>query len=213
MTLPASSRFLVPLLGRERSASEVAAEVGVSVGAVGYRLRQMCSLGLIAQTRRQRRHGRPIVYYRAVADRVFAPLDLAPIDSLRDLFRQGLADLADRIEAAVEQGRLRVGESPEWGTLLYRSSPGGPVNRDFVPAALTGEEAFWDAALHDESPAIWSQHATLDLAPQVAKQLQRELAGIVTRYATKAGVGTAVGPHHVQLVLAPATSPGAQRAP
>lgn len=206
VTMPASSRFLVPLLGRERTASELAAEVGVNVGAAGYRLRQMLALGLIKRTRLQVRAGRSIAHYQAVADRVFAPLELTPIDSLGELFRQGLADISADIDTAIEQGWLQIGRSAQWGTLIYRQNRNGPVNRDFVPIGLSEGSMFWAETLADGAPPVWSQHATLDLPIGLAKQLQRELAGIVTRYAELASKQTDKRGHHLQLALAPTTN-------
>lgn len=206
VTMPSSSRFLGPLLGRECTAGELATQVEVSIAAAGYRLRQMIRLGLITQTRLQTRAGRPIAHYRAVADRIFAPLDLTPIDSLRDLFRQGLADIADDVEASIEEGWLNVGQSSQWGTLLYRATHSGSVNRDFTPLALTQSSTFWQTALADHAPAVWSQHATIDLPIDLAKKLQHELAAIVTRYTAEVEGRTSKRTHHLQLTLAPTST-------
>ncbi|WP_157683807.1 winged helix-turn-helix domain-containing protein [Microlunatus soli] len=200
--MPTSSRFLIPLLGRELAVSELANQVSVSIGAAAYRIRQMVQLGLVEQTRLQHRAGRPVAFYRAVADRFFAPLDLTPVDSLRDLFRQGLADISADVEASLEEGWLSVGRSQQWGTLLYRR-PSGSVNRDFVPRSLTDGDSFWTQALSEQAPAVWTQHATLELPSDLAKQLQHELASIVTRYARQAEPLPNKRTHHIQLTLAP----------
>lgn len=203
VTLTASSRFFVPFLAREASPAAVAEELGVDIGSVTYRIRQMLRLGLIRQTRVQRRAGRPIRVYRSVADRVFAPLELTPVSSVRELFRRGLADLDVELESAVEQAWLDVGRHRRWGTHLYRSSPDDGVNRDFVPVTLTGVTDFWAAVLADASPAVWDQHSTLHLTRVDAKRLQRELAEVVGRYG-----GAPSGPGRrgrllIRLVLAP----------
>ena len=54
-------------------------------------------------------------------------------------------------------GWLKIGRSSQWGTLLYRHSPNGPANRDFVPFSLTRGRSLWDAALAEDAPAVWSQ--------------------------------------------------------
>lgn len=204
LTMPTSSRYLAPLLGRERTASDLSTELGVSLGAVGYRLRQMLRLGLVERTRFEARQGRAIAHYRATAMRFFAPLALTPIDSLRDLFRHGLADIYQDVEASIEEGWLTVGRSHNWGTLLYRRGPDGPVNRDFVPLTLTRGASFWEAALAPGAPAVWSQHAALDLPDDLAKELQHELATIVDRYLRRAKSRSNKRSHHLQLALAPA---------
>lgn len=208
VTLPTSSRFLTPLLGRECTASELANHVAVSIGAASYRLRQMLNLGLIEQTRRQVRAGRSIAHYRAISDRFFAPLDLTPIDSLRDLFREGLADISAAVETSIEKGWLTIGRSPQWGTLLYRPTSQDAVNRDFVPLSLTQGQSFWEATLADDAPAVWSQHATLDLPLDLAKQLQHELATIVAHYADQAEGRPNKRTHHIHLTLTPADDTG-----
>ncbi len=102
VTLPASSRYFIPFLGRERSPAEVARELGVDIGSVTYRIRKMLALGLVRPTRRVTRPGRPIQLYRATADSVFAPMELTPVNTVQELFRRSRAD--------THQGRETGGE-------------------------------------------------------------------------------------------------------
>lgn len=204
VTLAGSSRYFAPFLARETSPGAVATELGVDVGSVTYRIRQMLRLGLIRQTRVQRRAGRPIRFYRSTADRVFAPLELTPVSSVRELFRRGLADLDDDLENAVERAWLDVGRHRRWGTHLYRPTPDEGVNRDFVPVTMTGVTDFWEAALAERSPAVWDQHSTLLLTRADAKRLQRELAEVVGRYGGAPSDPGRRHPHLIRLMLAPA---------
>ncbi len=183
VTLPASSRYFLPFLARDCSAAPVARELGVDPGAVAYRLRQMLGLGLIRRTRTAARAGRAVQHYRSIADEIFAPLELTPLDSLRALFDRGRQDSHDLLDASLEDAWLDIGHRSQWGTHLYRAVPTGPVNRDFVPA--TGATDFWAAVLDHNSPAVWDQHAQLRLTRADAKHLQRQLAALVTTYASR----------------------------
>jgi hypothetical protein len=210
VTSPASSRFLTPFLGREQTVAAVAAELGVSIGAVTYRVRQMVDLGLLTCTHVQERSGRPIRHYRTVADELFAPLHLTPLDSIRELFSHSRSDIRDALNAGVEQASLHIGRDQDWGTRLYRRHPAGNVNRDFVPASLATGSAFWDAVLDPKAPAVWDQFAALDLTHAQAKQFQQELAELVKRHAPGS-------PHRrsrrylVHLALAPAITQPTRR--
>ncbi|MBB6099923.1 hypothetical protein HNR42_003383 [Deinobacterium chartae] len=70
---PHSRRYLTAFLGRARSASEVAAELGVGVSALTYRIAQMRRLGLLRIERSEPRRGRPVRYYRAASAHYFVP--------------------------------------------------------------------------------------------------------------------------------------------
>jgi hypothetical protein len=183
VTSPVSSRFFMPFLGRERTVASVAREIGVSVGAVTYRVRQMIELNLIVCTKVQTRAGRPIRHYRSGADAVFAPLALTPLDSVRRLFSRGRFPTLETLEASIEHAWLQIGRHHDWGTHLYRPDPDAPVNRDFVPASLASADAFWDATLHDDAPAVWDQYAEIRLTHRQAKAFQRELAELVNKHA------------------------------
>jgi hypothetical protein len=203
VTLPASSRYFTPFLARERSASQVARELGVDIGSVTYRIRQMLALDLIGLTRRTARAGRAIQYYRSSADAVFAPLDLTPIATVRELFQRSRVDSQNNLEASGERAWLRVGGNQRWGTHLYRDNPEGPPNRDFVPQGLTTSSAFWSAVLASSGPAVWDQHAFVTLTRARAKELQHELAALVDRYSTASTTDTPTSQYLVHLRLAP----------
>ncbi|MGI8415372.1 MAG: hypothetical protein ACR2P2_04040 [Nakamurella sp.] len=202
VTMPASSRYFLPFLARERAAADVARELEVDIGSVSYRVRQMLALGLLRVTRRQQRAGRAITYYRSTSDSVFAPLELTPVGTVRELFRRSRIDSHQALDASVEKAWLRVGRDQGWGTILYRPNAGNAVNRDFVPRNLLDTNNFWQAVLSDAAPAVWDQHATLRLSPGSAKDFQRELAGLVHRYSTLAAE-PAASDYLIRLAMAP----------
>lgn len=183
VSLPTTSRYFLLFLARERSAAQVARELRVDVGSVSYRIRQMIQLGLIRETRSEKRAGRPIRYYRSIADRVFAPLSLTPIGAVRDLFALGRASSTASITASLEKAWLEIAHAQQWGTHLYRPTPEATPNRDFVPENLTDSPPdFWGVVLSSRTPSVWDQHTTLNLTRGEAEQLQRELSLIADRY-------------------------------
>jgi hypothetical protein len=202
VTSPVSSRFFTPFLGRERTVASVAHDIGVSIGAVTYRMRQMIDLGLIVCTRIQTRAGRPIRHYRSAADAVFAPLELTSLDSVRHLFSSGRTDTQDALDTSIETAWLQIGRDHDWGTHLYRPKPDAPVNRDFVPASLATSEAFWEATLRPNAPAVWDQYAEIRLTHRHAKRFQRELAELVRKYGSSPSDPRS-RPYLVHLALAP----------
>jgi hypothetical protein len=202
VTSPASARYFAAFLGRERSASQVARELEVDVGSVLYRIKRMCAYGLIRCTRLEPRAGRPIRYYRSVADAVFAPLELTSLSSVAELIRFGRRDSAQELDRALENAWLRLGSDQHWGTHIYRH-PGGDVNRDFVPRRLLGQEQFWSAVLAANAPAVWDQYTVLHLTKETAKALQRRLSKIAGEYGDQAAAGDKTMPYVCRLAIAP----------
>lgn len=203
VTAPASQRYFTPFLARERTPGQVAAELGVDVGSVTYRIRRMLDLGLVVRTRVTPRAGRAVQRFTAVAEEVFVPLALTPTATVAELFGDGRADTAEVMAASLERAWLALGRVEGWGTHLYRL-PGGALNRDFVPHHLFAAGTFWAAVLADRCPPVWDQYASLVLTRDRAKALQREMADLVARYA-EPGATPAPGAteHLVHLALAP----------
>jgi hypothetical protein len=206
VTAPASGRYFAAFLGRERSASQVARELQVDVGSVLYRIKRMCTYGLLSCVRVEPRAGRPIRYYRAVADAVFAPLELTSLSSIAELFRFGRHDSAQDLDRALENAWLRLGRDQHWGTHLYRH-PSGEVNRDFVPRRLLGQEQFWSAVLAADAPAVWDQYTVLHLTKETAKALQRHLSKIAGEYGSRTAAGDKTVPYLCRLAIAPLDPP------
>ncbi|MBA2664529.1 MAG: helix-turn-helix transcriptional regulator, partial [Chloroflexi bacterium] len=75
---PDERRYFEPFLGRERTVTEAARELGVPPNGMRYRVRRMAKLGLLRIVREQPRAGRPMRVYRSVADRLFVPYVASP---------------------------------------------------------------------------------------------------------------------------------------
>lgn len=123
---PLRHRLLLMFAGRERTLSEVAGATGLDLKRLHYHVTAMRNLGLLAVTRRERRAGRPIKFYRAVADAFFVPTALAPAPVHAGLDRE--------LRDALAHLRDRTGE----GTLYYAGEDGGPRMRLVRSAATVG---------------------------------------------------------------------------
>ncbi len=68
--------LMLGLIGAEKTLSAVAREAGYSLNLVHHHVSRFLSLGLVEVTRLEARAGRPIKYYRAIADRFFVQASL-----------------------------------------------------------------------------------------------------------------------------------------
>lgn len=199
---PSASRFLEPFIGRSRTASSVAEELGVKVSSVLYRIRQLTDLRLVEVERVERRRGRPMKHYRATAEAFFVPFEVTDAESVEALGTMSAAGarhhLAESLSAAwADAARCH----PDWGVRLGRDGDGN-LDRSIVPEALSeGMESFRESLLGYGSPPLWDQHFLLQLSLSEAKALQRELSDLYGRYYRPDGQGRK--PYILRLAMAP----------
>lgn len=206
VTDPVARRYLEPLLERERSASELARVVGVPLSTAVYRIKRFVRAGLVEQTRCAPRGGRPIRYYRAVADGFFVPFGATPLEAVESLAPEVFRPWSDLLAANIAHAWLEA--SGDRGTFGFRLAVDerGVIQRDVVPVdAPTGApvepQRFFDALLAAEAPAVWDTWGTLELLPDDAKALQREIALLLSRYRGRERAGARQ--HLVRLAMAP----------
>jgi hypothetical protein len=145
--------------------------------------------GLLAATRAVPRGGRPVTYYRA-ADEISAPVVLLPEADTRALFELldagGRTAFLDALAAGADRSGLR-----EWTVRLHRRD-GADVRLDLVPGRPDWSS---DALLDPAAPAVLFHWVPLQVSREEAKQLQRELAALVQRWAARSPHGGA--PDHL----------------
>ena len=183
---PRARQFLEPFIGRERTASDVAAELGVATNAVLYRVQRMMALGLVTVTRTEPRRGRGVKYYRAVSDAFFAPFQVTSAASLEELFRTALQNTQDAILGSVARAWAAM-ESPSvvWG-VYARGSAEGLETLAVLPELPQGQsKRFYEWLTGPEGPAVWDNTYPLRLTPEDAKALQRDLRDLQKRYAPR----------------------------
>jgi hypothetical protein len=169
-----SRHVLLALAWKEQSLRQLAGTTGLRLNLLHYHVTRLQTLGLIETVRTEKRPGRPVKIYRAVASAFFVPAHLAAGDVGEKLS----AELRERLAAA----RARSGE----GTLYFAGDDGGPRMR-----RVGGDEP-------GEGVELWS---LLDLSRADAAALAAEMRALIGRYR---GPGRGAGrPYIVHAALAP----------
>ena len=176
--LGAERRLLEPFMGRERSVSAAARELGVAVDALSYRVRRFVKLGLLTLVCEEPRGGRAIKVYRGEA-RYQLPLAALPTADLRELAGVLDAPLRARYLTGFAE-TLEHADFREWAVVCYRTAD-DPVRLELVPP-ISG----WtpQQLMHPEVPALVFNWVPLALTAQGAKTLQAELLQVLARYQT-----------------------------
>lgn len=151
-------RVLVTCGPAERSLSDLQRLLATPLSKLHYHVRRLLDAGLLTVSRTQPRAGRPVQFYRAIAERFLVPLDASPAlpgDALAAELRQLLSDELGRggaMATLYEPG-------PAEGTMLMRLiRPEPEPSRGFE---------------------LWR---TLQLAPAQRTALAQELAALFERY-------------------------------
>jgi DNA-binding transcriptional ArsR family regulator len=113
---PVRSRLLMACARQERCLTDLAREFGEPLPKLHYHLGRLTGCGLLRPSRTEPRAGRPIRYYRAVAEAFLISLAdvAAPVgETLARELRQSLAEQANRRDLSLlyhldEAGRMRV---------------------------------------------------------------------------------------------------------
>ena len=156
-----SRAVLLALAAGERSLKQLAGTTGLKLNLLHYHVARLRALGLIEIVRSERRPGRPVKIYRAVARAFFVPARLAGGEVGEKLS----AELRERLALA----RARGGGE---GTLYSVGEDGGPRMR-----RLGGDEPA-------EGVEIWS---LLDLSRSEAAALAAEMRALLGRYRGRSG--------------------------
>lgn len=164
------------LLGREETVSSVARELHLTLNAAYLKLRTLRRVGLVRVTREERRAGRAVKHYTAVAPHLFVPFDVTGMPDLETLYLRLAAEQAQLfVRALLATYRRTWGEPGSLGTSLYRDEGGNPVST-FGPTPGTT----W-SSLEDHRPATLSNTGTAWLTFEEAKAFQRELDDLYRR--------------------------------
>jgi hypothetical protein len=130
LTEPKSKEFLMPFLARERSVTQAAKELGCNVNTMLYRVKTLRAAKLIKVTRREKRKGREIKYYRSVHDAYFIPFKLTSYATLEErLEAQAEPIFANLINAYAHA----LKQNERFGNYVLRGPTGGVMTTDFVP--------------------------------------------------------------------------------
>jgi hypothetical protein len=115
---PEHNGYFCPFLEREVTLSEVALELQVPLNKLHYWVTKMLELGLIRVTRVQKRAGRAVRHYSAVAPAFFVPFAVIRAETFEAQLT--LEDVSRQRRLSSAHARAR-GELPlEYGTLIAR---------------------------------------------------------------------------------------------
>lgn len=128
---PVRSRFLQPFLGRERTVTEAAAELGCTPNTMLYRVRRMLAVGLLRIVATRSRAGRSIKVYRSSHDGYFVPNEVMPYDDLAHRVTQQGRGLIEQLFDAYTAVLFRSGHS---GRVLARDAAGAVWSSDLPPS-------------------------------------------------------------------------------
>ncbi|WP_309572080.1 hypothetical protein [Deinococcus sp.] len=171
-------RLLAPFMGRERTVSQVAAQLGVGVTAMYKATQRFMRLGVLRETRREARPGRALRYYRAPAA-FFTPFTVI---SLEQIGQHNRASHLERFERNFAR-TVRRDLHGRWGALTRVLPSGEP----FYDVATQGGVS-WNP-LDDDSPIVLSGWNVLTLPPAEARALQREIMAVIVPYLNRRAEG------------------------
>jgi hypothetical protein len=202
---PEEMRFLNPFIARERLISEAARELEVAPLLMYRRTVRLERLGLIRVTRTEARAGKPVRYYRSVADAFFVPFSATSADTLETLLLQGDDHRRRRLLSGLARSfRERAAhDGAELGLRWYRDELGRVTMIHALGSGETGRVGLILSSLEDGAPATWSDWSTMYLEYGEAKRLQRELAALYQKYFRVDAEPGARRPYLVRLAMAP----------
>lgn len=174
-------RYFEPFIARELSVSEAAAEADCGIDTLLYRVRRFISAGLLTVVRSEKRAGRPVKFYRSVADAFFVPFAAMPYATLEERLASQMESSNGRLIRSIAQVLRDTGLE---GRRIFRG-PNGVVWNESAADAHTPLKPD-----DPEMPAAFQFEIGLHLAFSEAKELQRELYGLFERYRDReAGTG------------------------
>ena len=169
---PRTVRYFEPFLARERTVSQAADEVGVSLDTMLYRVRRLLAAGLLGVVREHPRPGRAIKVYRSTADAYFVPFHATPYADLAERLREELRPFLDESTDMLARLLGRLGVE---GRRLFRTAD-GEVWQD---ASDTTARRF-DPDATDLPPVEWTS-GRVRLREEDAREMLHELRTLWTR--------------------------------
>ncbi len=160
---PVRRRILTAFMGRERSLSEAAEALAMPLNRLAYHVGALLRLGLVGIVRERKRAGRPIRFYRAVADAFLVPAAATG--------RRPGAGLSAEMRAAIDQAELLAGASD---MIVALDAGGRPIMTRHGAEAATDACEYW---------------RVLALTRSEAQALAAELGALLRRYEGKPGKG------------------------
>lgn len=125
--------FIQPFLGQEATISEAASQVSVQEHQMQYFVNKMLKLGLMTVLRQEKRSGKPLKFYRCVADSFFIPLDHAPHVNLRSYFSELASVMLEEQITYQAKATLKKHEEERFGFWISQDAEANSVRFQLMP--------------------------------------------------------------------------------
>ncbi len=196
LTDPTARALLTPFLGAERSAAQAAREAGCSLQRMAYRITQFQRAGVLRETRQERRSGRPVRYYQAVADGFHVPFEVTPFEDVEAMMARQYAPF-DRLRNRASARRAR--QRAAVGRLIYRDAVSGEVHSESADGGAPTEDRARQGS--PGSDVVF----TVRLSDEMARSFAEELGDLYRRMEAARPPDGQGGLHLVSLGLLPLT--------
>jgi hypothetical protein len=180
-------RYIRPFFAKECSVSEAAKSLELPLANMRYWTEKMVELGLLKQTRIEKRKGSPIKYYRSVADTFSVPLEIIPIASIEELLKLRQELYLQRSRKALAKAALKH----EGGWHAYYYLEGNMLIYTLMPRKGDLEDA-----------GIFYFWVPFRLTDEQAKAFRAELRDIQTRYMKLSEQNANDVPQQISILLA-----------
>lgn len=197
LTNPKVLRLLEAFMNEANVLSRVAARLGISLPTAHRLVNRMIAAGVLEIAGAVERPGRAMKLYRSSSRAFFVPRSAEQRELPEEVLRR-LVEMRseEQIRGMIGAARDALGEqaATRWGTVIYTDRNGQLVVRpDFA-------EGRTPRLLDENTPAYLNFYLNdLRLSRRTAKQLQRELVGLIKRHkASRHG-----GVYTLSVVMAP----------
>ncbi|RNI19012.1 hypothetical protein EFY87_17300 [Flexivirga caeni] len=157
----------------------------VSLPKVHYWVRSLYDAGILEIVAEQRRKGRPIKRYRAVAEEFIIPAEKLPEDYFARVMRRSNAEMIDALAAA----------APEW-----------VISGDFRVSASSPTRGSQDRILREGARFGTTTHqsgCSLRITESEARELAEELRDLRDRWIARSDDESALDRYQLDIALAP----------
>jgi hypothetical protein len=178
-------KYLEPFVAKELSVAEAAKLVSVKLNAMHYRAQTFIKLGLLKETRQEKRAGSKVRYYRSSADGYFIPFTHLATKQ-KDYVDDSALEWQRRLSKMLRQAREKfIANYDTWGFHIYRKAEGIIELNGAPENNLSFDIAeFYKSA---KVPSIWASWDEVMLTAEDAKKLQQTLIRLAEASVKKKG--------------------------
>lgn len=195
-----SRAYFLPFLGRTRSVSQAAQEVGCALDAMHYRVRRFLAAGLLEVREVRRRAGRPIKLYRSVRDAFYIPFALTPYNELEERI---LADVIGEDERVVKALARALRAGGHEGRRLYRGADGQDMYESAADANVARDWRTVMATWPSNLPVSERVGMEFQLTDEQARRMLVEIYDVLERYRMMEVEGRPRRTYHANVAVVP----------